>query len=89
MENCGALILSYVFFFFSPAEGSVVVLLVSVFSVTLKSRPTIKWFGKAKSNIEKKQENLVMPLCSRNTQEVSGDQRNSMLSLAALVINIP
>lgn len=37
----------------------------------------------------KKQEILVMPLCSGNTQEVSGAQRNSMLSLAALVINIP
>lgn len=64
-------------------------LLVGVFSVTLKSRPTIKWFAKAKINREKKQENLVTPLCSGNTQEVSGDQRNSMLSLAALVINIP
>lgn len=66
-----------------------VVLLVGIFSVTLKSRPTIKLFAKAKSNREQKQENLVMPLCSGNTQEVSGDQRNSMLSLAALVINIP
>lgn len=75
-------------FFFLPAEGSVVVLLVGVFSVTLKSRPTIKWFAKAKSNREKKQENLVMPLCSGNTREVSGNQRNSMLSLVALVINI-
>lgn len=87
VENCGALILSFEFFFL-PAEGSVVVLLVGVFSVTLKSRPTIKWFAKAKSNREQKQENLVMPLCSGSTQEVSGDQRNSMLSLAALVINI-
>lgn len=66
-----------------------VVLLVGVFSVALKSRPIIKWSAKAKSNREKKQENLLMPLCSGNTQEVSGDQRNSMLSLATLVINIP
>lgn len=31
---------------------------------------------------------MVMPLCSRNTQEVSGDQTNSVLSSVAPVINI-
>lgn len=64
------------------------VLLVGIFSVTLKSRPSMKWFAKAKSSSEKKQENMVMPLCSGNTQEVSGDQTNRMLSSVAPVINI-
>lgn len=45
-------------FFFLPAEGCLEVLLVGVFSVTLKSRPTINWFAKAKNNTkEKKRKN--------------------------------
>lgn len=41
-------------FFFLPAEGCVEVLLVGVFSVTLKSRPTMEWFAKAKNSRKEK-----------------------------------
>lgn len=58
-------------------------LLVGVFSVTLKSRPTIRRLSKAKNRKKRKEKtkegNIVTLVCCGNTQEVSGDQRNSML----------
>lgn len=92
VQNWDALMLFYGFFFL-PAEGCVEVLLVGVFSVTLKSRPTMEWFEKAKNSRKGgkkiKEENMVTLVCSGNTQEVSGDQSNSVRFLWSMYCRNP